>query len=117
MLVWPVYSSKFKSGQLDSTYTKWVDKGITAVCTLTHGIELKSFDKVRRENNLDNSDLFRYFQLRHFYNSDIRTYLSQESSELIEMVTGAYRKLPSKIVSRLYKCLQNCNKLDSLYIK
>lgn len=32
-------------------------------------------------------------------------------------MSGAYQKLPPKIVSRLYKCLQNCNGTNSLYIK
>lgn len=77
--------------------------------TLTDEKKFKSFENLKREFDLENSDLFRYFQLRHFYNTDIENHLSQEGSELIDMITGAYRQLPSKIVSRLYKCLQNCN--------
>lgn len=88
LLIWPAYSPKFKSGQLDSTFLKWVNKGITAVCTLTDGKTLKSFGKLQREFDLDNSDLFRYFQLRHFYDTEIKNGLSQEGSELIDLMTG-----------------------------
>lgn len=117
LLIWPLYSPKFRSGQMDNTFTRWADKGITAVCTLTERKKFKSFENLKREFDLENADLFRYLQLRHLYNTDIENHLSQEGSELIDMIAGAYRHLPSKIVSRLYKCLQNCNRFDSLYIK
>lgn len=117
MLIWPSHSSKFTGGQLDFTYKKWIDKGITALCTLLNGLEFKSFVEIKNNFGLDNSDLFRFFQLRHFYNNDIKPNLSQEGTQLIEMVSGAYKKMPSKIVSRLYKCLQGKNRNDCIALK
>lgn len=72
-LIWPSFSPDFRSGQLDSTFRKWIGKGITAVCMLTKGSVFKSFEEVKREFGLNNSDLFRYLQLWHFYDLEIRS--------------------------------------------
>jgi len=39
---------------MDSTFTRWTDKGITAVCTLTEGKKFKSFENLKRELDLEN---------------------------------------------------------------
>lgn len=85
MLIWPSYSSNFRSGQLDSTYRKWTYEGITALCTLLNGFEFKSFAEIKKNFGLDNSDLFRFFQLRHFYNHDINPNLSQEGTQKTDL--------------------------------
>uniref|UniRef100_A0A1A8CBK3 Reverse transcriptase domain-containing protein n=1 Tax=Nothobranchius kadleci TaxID=1051664 RepID=A0A1A8CBK3_NOTKA len=116
-LIWPSYSPSFGAGKLDNTFEKWRDRGITAVHVLTEGGEFKTFNKLKREFDMDNGDFFRYLQLRHFYNSEIRNSLSQEGNELIRLITGAHKTLPTKVVTKIYKCLQRCNGNDSQYIK
>lgn len=117
LLLWPSQTSLFKPGLTDKAFTKWIDKGITNISTLTEGKVFKSFEKVKNEFHLVNKDLFRYLQLRQFYDTQVKTKLSTESNALIGMLLEAYKQLPSKIVSKLYACLQNCNSNTTLYVK
>uniref|UniRef100_A0A3B3I5T5 Reverse transcriptase domain-containing protein n=1 Tax=Oryzias latipes TaxID=8090 RepID=A0A3B3I5T5_ORYLA len=117
ILIWPSHSTGFKAGQLDNTFKKWRVRGLTAICTLTEGNIFKTFEKLKEEFELENTDLFRYFQLRNFYSEEVKRSITQEGSDVIEMVSGAYKKLPSKMVSKMYKCLLKCNGFDSLYLK
>uniref|UniRef100_A0A669E9I5 Reverse transcriptase zinc-binding domain-containing protein n=1 Tax=Oreochromis niloticus TaxID=8128 RepID=A0A669E9I5_ORENI len=117
LLIWPAYSQKFQSGQWDSTFLRWVNKGITAMSTLIDGKTFKSFENLQKQFGLEKSDLFRYFQLRHFYNTEIRKKLLREGSHIIEIITGAYKKLPPRILTKLYNGLQNLNRNETLYIK
>uniref|UniRef100_A0A669CJ85 Reverse transcriptase domain-containing protein n=1 Tax=Oreochromis niloticus TaxID=8128 RepID=A0A669CJ85_ORENI len=96
LLIWPAYSQKFQSGQWDSTFLRWVNKGITAMSTLIDGKTFKSFENLQKQFGLEKSDLFRYFQLRHFYNTEIRKKLLREGSHIIEIITGAYKKTSTK---------------------
>lgn len=39
---------------------------------------------------------------RHFYDAEIKKVISAEGNEVIEVFTGAYKQIPSKIVYTLY---------------
>ena len=117
LLIWPSQTSQFSPGETDITFARWRDKGITATCTLLEGKTFKSFEKLKREFDLDNGDLFRYLQLRHFYETEIRRGVSAEGNEVIEIFTKAYKGTPVKIVSKLYRGLQKQNGRNSLYVK
>lgn len=39
---------------------------------------------------------------RHFYDAEIKKVISAEGNEVIEVFTGAYKQIPSKVVSMLY---------------
>ena len=114
LLVWPAQSPNFKPGVMDKTYERW---GMTAVCTLIDGRHFKSFEQLKREFNLANSDLFRFLQLRHFYDNEIKKGLSVGGSEVISVLTGAYKTTPSQIVSRLYGGMQQQEGRNTLYVK
>uniref|UniRef100_A0A3B3HLW5 Reverse transcriptase domain-containing protein n=1 Tax=Oryzias latipes TaxID=8090 RepID=A0A3B3HLW5_ORYLA len=116
LLIWPSQSQKYRTGQMDNIFKKWSDRGMTAVCMLTDGKLFKSFEMLKEEFQLDTADLFRYFQLRHFYNTEIKKYLSQDGSKLIEILMGSYKKLHLRVISKLYKCLLNCNGYNSLHM-
>ena len=117
LLIWPSLSPEFIPGKLDKTFETWKDLGITAMCTLIEGQHFKSFEQLKREFNLENDDFFRYLQIRHFYDSEIKKGLSVESNEIIQVVTGAYKQIPSKIVSKLYRGLQQQHGRNTLYVK
>lgn len=117
LLLWPSQTTLFRPGQTDKTFTTWTDRGITAICTLTEGNVFKSFERVKNEFELENKDLFRFLQLRHFFDTQVKTVISSESNVLIKMMTDAYKEMPSKAVSKLYTCLQKCNGNTSWYIK
>ena len=81
------------------------------------GKTFKTFEKLKREFGLDNGDLFRYLQLRHFYETEIKRRVSTEENKVIEVFTNAYECTPVKIVSKLYRGLQKQNGRNSLYVK
>ena len=91
LLIWPSKSPKFRPGVLDKTYERWSDRGITAICSLVEGQNFKSFE-LKREFNLENDGLFRYLQLRHFYDTEIKKDISAEGNDVIQVLTDAYKK-------------------------
>ena len=117
LLIWPSLSPEFRPGKLDKTYVKWKDMGITAVCTLIEGQHFKSFEQLKREFDLRNGDFFRYLQLRHFYDAEIKKDLSVDGNEVIQVVAGAFKQTPSRIVSKLYRGMQKQHGRDTLYVK
>lgn len=46
---------------MDSIFIRWIDKGIIVVCILIDGKKFKFFENLKREFDLENFDLFRYF--------------------------------------------------------
>lgn len=53
-------SPKFRPGEMDSTFVRGRNKGITAiVCALLEGRNLKTFGRLKREFGLENRDLYR----------------------------------------------------------
>ena len=117
LLIWPAHTSRFRPGILDKTFEKWRDKGITATCTLVDKQHFKSFGQLKNEFGLENGDLYRYLQLRHFYETEIKNEISLEGNDVIEVLTGAFKKTPSKIVSKLYKGLLKQQGRNTVYIK
>lgn len=92
-------------------------RGMTAVCTLLEGKNFKTFQQFKEEFNLVNGDFFRYLQLRHFFDIEIKRGLSTEDAAVVEVFTSAYKLTPTKIVTKLYRGLQKRNGRDSLYVK
>ena len=60
LLIWPSQTSQFRPGEIDTTFARWREKGITAICTLLEGKTFKTFEKLKGEFELDDGDLFRY---------------------------------------------------------
>lgn len=83
-----------------NTFTKWIDKGITAICTPSDGNVFKSFEKLHKEFKLENKELFCYLQQRHFM-TQVKIGLSAECNVLEKMLQEAYKHVPSKIVSKM----------------
>lgn len=68
ILRWITYDEEFKSGRDDPIFQQWRDRGITALsCVITEG-EIRSFQDLKENFGIRNQDLFRYFQLRDYYN-------------------------------------------------
>ena len=77
---------------MDKTYERWgitAANSLIAVCTLVDGQHFKSFEQLKKEFDLDNGDFFRYLQLRHFYDTEIKKGLSVEGNEVIGVFTAA----------------------------
>uniref|UniRef100_A0A3B5QUX2 Reverse transcriptase domain-containing protein n=1 Tax=Xiphophorus maculatus TaxID=8083 RepID=A0A3B5QUX2_XIPMA len=117
LLMWPSCNSDFRPGELDSSFLGWKDRGLVALCQFVEGNTFKTFEQLKRDYNLENRDLFKYFQVRHFYNTKIKKGVPPEGSAVVNIFTKAYTHLPCKIVSKLYKGLQKLNGNNTLNIK
>jgi len=74
------------------------------MCTLSEGKAFKTFEKLKQEFDLENGDLFRYLQLRHFFETEVKKGISAEKNEVIEelvnaavMVSGHPHREPSPV--------------------
>ena len=80
LLIWPSQTHTFGPSGTDHTFVWWSSRGITAMCTLMERKNLKSFQDLKEEFDLENRDLFRYLQLRHFYDTEIKGSISGEGN-------------------------------------
>lgn len=62
---------------------------MTAFCTITENGQLRSFQDLKDRSALRNQDLFRYFQLREYYNKEIRRENPNDVSSVIEIMINA----------------------------
>lgn len=62
---------------------------MTAFCTITENGQLRSFQDLKDRSALRNQDLFRYFQLREYYNKEIRRENPNDVSTVIEIMINA----------------------------
>lgn len=117
LLIWPSQTLKFRPSGIDNAFVKWNERGITAMCTLIDHNNFKSFQSLKEEFSLENRDMFRYLQLRHFYDTEIKREISREGNEVVDVLIAAYKQTPSKVVSKLYRGLQKRNGANTLYVK
>ncbi len=109
LLIWPALDPKFKPGISDAGFRGWWDKGITAICTLTHRGVLKSPEQLQKEFELENKDFFRYLQIRDYYDKRIKPTLSRKDNAVTDILIEACSKKNKKIICRIYQGLQKQN--------
>ena len=57
---------EFLPSMSDRTYKRWVENGLTIINQLLDGHIFQSFSQLRDKFALPLSDLYRYFQIRHY---------------------------------------------------
>lgn len=72
LLIWPSCNPSLRLGKIDSAFSSWKDQGLMALCQFVDSNTFKTFEQLKSQYKLVNRDLFKYFQVRHFYNSEIR---------------------------------------------
>ena len=117
VLTWLAYDPKFKPGTLDNSFVEWANRGITALITLTESGEMKSFQDLKNEFELENQDLFRYFQIRDYYNKEIKPGLPEELNGVIGAMCNAYKNNLGRVISVLYQGLVRSRGNSTLYIR
>uniref|UniRef100_A0A1A8PUF6 Reverse transcriptase domain-containing protein n=2 Tax=Nothobranchius rachovii TaxID=451742 RepID=A0A1A8PUF6_9TELE len=117
LLIWPSVNLSSQPGKIDPIFLSWRDRGLLAICQCVEGNTFKTFDKLRKEYKLEHRDLFKYFQVRHFYNTEIKKNIPTGDNAIIKIFREAYKCLPSKTVSKLYRGLQEQRRNNTLYIK
>ena len=79
---------------------------------------MNSFEELKRQHGLNNSDFFRFLQVRHHINSSIPDSQKVFENELLNVFISAYGANSGlRIISRLYKALQGIKATSSTYIK
>ena len=101
---WSVYDPDFKPNQLDLKFKTWIDKGITTFHSLTKKGQLKDFQTLRIDFSLEQQDVFRYLQLRNYFDKCRKKYPIDLEDPVLKEILRAYSGESKKgTVSRLYK--------------
>ena len=116
-LKWCGYDSDFTPNKMDTRLKKWRDNGITALCNIMNGNILFSFEMIQEKYLLEKQDFFRYLQLRHFVNENVKK-VTEANSSLIELFKRAYKSNCSKgVISAIYKRFLDLKTHSTAYIK
>ena len=117
LLRWVEYDRDFLPAQLDTGFKKLTRKGISSYCVISSDRGLDSFQKLQENHDLGKQDFYRYLQLRHHYDRNIKS-LKEGDTDLINIVIDAYKgKIHKKVVSKIYLCLQTHKRMSTSYIK
>ena len=80
----------------------WIPRGIKTSYSLTKRGRFKSFENLKREFNLDRSDLFRYLQIRHHFDHNIKN-KTDFSDPIVRLFIDAYQNnLAKGVISDFY---------------
>lgn len=111
------HDSEFIPSGLDKRFRQWARNGITAYCTIVDKNGLQSFTHITKSYGLGREDMYRYFQVRDYFNKEIKQ-TDNRDSNLITIFTDAYKSKDSKhLISQIYKKLQNSKHHSTLQIK
>ena len=116
LLKWIAFDREFIPGNMDTTYRGWVNDGITATCTIIKEGVMLSFQEMKDRFGVRNADLFRYLQMRDYYDKKIRKKDGEVHPLIKILVTSYCREIP-KAISILYTCLMESKQHSTLYIK
>lgn len=115
VLKWVGFDSNFAPARYGG-FKQWVNKGVTAWCTLEKKGEMEGFQDMREKYGLGKQEFFRYLQLRDYYGKCIRRKSSMEENGVIQIIVNSYRGKKTRTISALYKALTT-NKYSTTYIK
>lgn len=115
-LRWPAYDSEFLPSKTDCGFVHWSQKGITGYWALSDKKVLKSYSQLSETYNLQKHDLFRYLQLRHYYDKNIN-FMEEEVGLVKLLVESCKGNAPKKQISKVYTCLQATRNLSTTYIR
>jgi len=114
LLRWVALDKDFKPAELDFRFKQWIHKGITSYSLIATSTGLKSFQQLTETCNLEPQDFYRYLQLRHHFDRNIKMNGNTE----FDLSVGAYKgNTQNKLVSRIYSCLQSAKNHSTLYVK
>ncbi len=108
---------QFKPAGLDLRFKQWSLQGITSFCLISTENELESFQQLSHKYNLEKQDFFRYLQIRHYFNKNIRD-PEDAGSSIVQIFVDTYKKkVKKKLISRIYSCLMSTKKHSTMYVK
>ncbi|KAJ0059923.1 hypothetical protein NL108_015598 [Boleophthalmus pectinirostris] len=110
----------FLPARLDGCFTRWANNGLTIINQLIKNTVIKSFSQIQQEFNIPSSDLFRFFQIRHYIEKhkeydNIRQQQTTFEQYWIDVAEG--KKCMKKIISTLYKNIRLAQDESTLDVK
>lgn len=118
VLRWCSYDTDFAPNKMDVRYKGWAQQGLTSYCTFFDQHTLNEFQTLKTVNGLKNSDFYRFLQIRHHINQFMTRSRAAFENSLLKIFISAYRNDSGlKMISRLYKGIQDTNTANSTHIK
>ena len=115
-LRWIAYDTEFAPARMDARFKQWTWWGITTYCTISSNTSLKSFQYLKDKHDLQNQDFYRYLQLRHHFDKNIKG--QEPVTDLVQILSEAYKGDTTKqLISKLYWSIQTAKKHSTNYIK
>lgn len=87
LLRWIAYDKGVIPGSLDQRCEQWIPNGLTAICTAIKNENFMSFQEIKQKYDLSNQDHFRYLQLRHFFNKEIKRSVNLDKDSIVKTIT------------------------------
>ena len=116
IIQWCVYDPEFKANVIDKGFTSWTSKGITTHYSLTEKGQLKSFDRLKEDCDLDTTAFFRFLQVRsRFEHIRKETDLDDPISNIF--IDAYQRKSNKGVISRIYKGLMSKKSHNTDYVR
>lgn len=118
VLIWPVHDSDYKPAMIDRSYETWERQGITTLCLLLDNEGLIDFETMSERHDLGRHQFYKYLQLRHYYEKNIKNLPLENISSITQMFIKSYKsKILKKIIGELYWNLIKLNGISTHYIK
>ncbi len=115
---WCAYDTDFTPNTPDQSFKNWSKKCITSYYSVTNNNTFLTFQEFKNQFNLNNHDLFRYFQIRHYFNSQVNKSGDWAQNDLMKIFLSAYRaNTISKVISKFYHCFQNYRSDSTSYVR
>lgn len=116
VLRWCAYDSDFTPNQHDDRFKEWISKGLTNYYSFVHKGSFQSFETLKRKYNLCADDFFRYLQVRHYFNQDLKVHVNNLG--FVEtFISLTESRAVNKTISRLYNAILRCKKDSTVYVK
>lgn len=115
---WCAFDTDFQPNKSDKRFLTWIEKGLTTYLSFTHKGILHSFQFLQTEFGLEQTDFFRFLQLRDYFNKQCKSpQLSSTETDLFHIVKSAFNSSLKKGISKLYNGMLNAQKETTIHVK
>ena len=116
VLRWIAHDSDFTPNTKDSRFSRW-EVGPKIFWELFKKKAIKSFRDLKNQYGLNNQDLYRYLQMRHYMEQNIKKFnLDELESGIIKLFISAYdSEQGKKLNSKLYKEIKRLKGNNNIY--
>ena len=96
------YDSDFTPNKTDGRFKTWITKGLTSYYSFVHKGVFQSFETLQKDHGLGQDDFFRYLQVRHYFNKNIKEALGKDEPGFMEVFLALTKsRTCNKIISKL----------------